>query len=297
MRVLLMMLALAGCSRSSAKPAQAELVVGSLEDTPLQLWIDDDNVYFSGGIKGLSVVAKKGGAAKVVVEDLLDVSVSGNWIYGADHQKRRVLRMPKSGGQRTVLEQWKKGSRGSLVASGDDWAIVNDKAFVRQDIEFALWSNAQRAFKVAAPPRSHLRVLDGQAIWGYTDGDNQLFRVDRATGTLTNLAEVTRPTIALDETNLYFATSYGKGGLGVVPKAGGTPRFLIEGHASDPVLDGGSIYYYDDQGLVRIAKNGGEATRVLPQEGVTALTADREHLYFATEKAIYRVLKPRLPNS
>jgi hypothetical protein len=196
-----------------------QIVPANVSDRPLAL--DANNVYFSSGTTGLSVVPKGGGAVTTLAAgDVADgIALDDTYVYYTNHFGGVVRRVPKAGGTPTTL--------GTVQSAAVDRpsGIAVDASYVYYTDERA--NSVYRVLKTGGTPQAIVTneampsnlVVDASWVYfaDYQSGVLRRIAPDGTGGPFT-LGSVYAALIAQTGTDVVYINEYEAGN---VPKGGG----------------------------------------------------------------------------
>ena len=216
-----------------------------------------------------------------------------------EYRNGAVMRVAKTGGAPQTLAAKQDGHANLAV---DDafvyWTDCGTGARNFQDGAVLKMAKAGGVPQTLANAQKCPGSVAADAANVYWQSGGKIFRADKATGALATFVETGGNAITLDETHVYWTrtesasrTTYRscadeRSVLLRAAKTGGAsqPLAQIAGFAPTQIaLDATSVYYATDctEGILRVAKTGGEARVSVPRQNANGLAVNATRLYWS----------------
>ena len=232
----------------------APVQLASHQGAPGSIGVDATSIYWSTA--ALMKVSKGGGTPVVLANgisnDPIAVGPKGVYGFGSVNGQTSLVSVPLDGGTPTALVP-----SNVLAPSFESYGIVADASYV-------YWTN----FMEPCP----------------------MMKVSLAGGNPQTLATVPGAggAIALDATDVYFATSQG---VYRVPLEGGDVATLAQGPNGPGIaVDDNNVYFTDGDNILRISKCGTNLTTLATGQATTsALAVDSDSVYWVTSGSVMKL--------
>ena len=232
--------------------------------------IDEKYVYWNAGGNILRI-SRNGGKPEVVASEHvgigLDIAVDSETVYWANHGYYSANSPTKPS---PIYSVSKKGGPVQIFADQQNIPVglVADEKYVYWITQAGIWKQA----KSGGQPQSIYQISNKEGV----------------------------DELAQDADSLYFgfrSAGNSRWGLRKVSKQGGEPQTLLKTYSLKPVvIDDANIYFFDEDGLTndvfcKIAKNGGEVTRIDTGYASGVITQSKNLVYIGSLDSIHSYKK------
>lgn len=265
---------------------KAPLVGGTIQNLatghgrPAAIAVDHTSVYWinmdQGGVMRVPIAG--GGSTQLASGSLpVSLTLSGDYVYWVEHGSGAAQRVARGGGTTEWL---------GTVDDPHGVAVIGDKVYVSEAGagRIAVLPVAELVAASQFGPSPGL-LIDAQSVYFADQGLRKIFKAPRAGGDLAELATLSSPPVALalDASNVYFATS--DGAIGAIGKSGGaiTSLATAQSGASSLAVVSGSLYWNAGTQLRRTPVGSSAVTTVhTATYNIERLVAAGTHLFFGT---------------
>jgi hypothetical protein len=318
---LFLFVALLGCKQTAKQPdwPKGKKIAGSEQRLShiSGLVVDDKFAYVTmggtvadqnAGTNGLRKVALESGAVtnldseRVPQSDLGGMALDDQFVYW--NAEGKIMRTPKAGGKPEVVAADK-------VGIGIDLVIDNDKVYWANHGYYSansptrpspIYAVAKKGGPVEAfsvdQNIPHSLVADEKFIYWVTP--TSIVKQAKAGGTAQAIYQASDKEgvdeLAQDADNLYFGwrgAGESRWALRKISKQGGEPQTIVKRYSVTQVaVDDTNIFFFDEAGmtndvLCRVAKNGGEVTKLDFGYASGVITQSKTMIYIAAGDDIF----------